>query len=143
MKFLLAKKIEMSQLFKKEGTVVPVTWIEAGPCFVVDIFEKNNGEKKKAQIGFEKKKKNIKKTEKGKEYKYLKEFEIKDQEIKKGDQINVSIFKEGDIIKTKLEEPEPTLPISLLLNTVVVLSGPLAFIGTSTSKGALPAAFEK
>jgi len=99
MKFLLAKKIEMSQLFKEKGTVVPVTWIKAGPCFVVGIQEGIYGKKNKAQIGFEKKKKNIKKTEKGKEYKYLKEFEIENQEFKKGDEINASVFKEGDVVK--------------------------------------------
>ena len=37
MKFILAKKIGMSQLFDEKGNVIPVTWVEAGPCFVTQI----------------------------------------------------------------------------------------------------------
>src|SRR3989344_5144285 len=33
-KFILAKKIEMSQVFDDKGKVHPVTWLEAGPMFV-------------------------------------------------------------------------------------------------------------
>ena len=53
------------------------------------------------QVGFcriEKKSK-IKKTMKGKEFKFIKEFRGKDDSLKVGDEINVSIFKEGDLVK--------------------------------------------
>ena len=47
----------MSQIFDEKGNVIPVTLIEAGPCFVTQIKEKS------VQIGFEKLKvKKIKKT---------------------------------------------------------------------------------
>ena len=111
MKFIIGKKIEMSQIFKG-NTVIPVTLIEAGPCFVTQIKTKEphkasvGKEAKKddyeaVQIGFEKKEKHIKKTEKGKEYKYLKEFLVSSHELsaKIGDKISVSIFEEGDKVK--------------------------------------------
>ena len=41
MKFILEKKIEMSQIFDEKGNTVPVTLIEAGPCFVTQIKTKD------------------------------------------------------------------------------------------------------
>jgi large subunit ribosomal protein L3 len=41
MKFVLAKKLEMSQIFDEKGNVVPVTLVEAGPCFVTQIKSKD------------------------------------------------------------------------------------------------------
>lgn len=105
MSFILAKKIEMSQVFKKDGTVVPVTLLEAGPCFVTQVKNKEKDGTDGVQIGFIKKKDNkIKKTEKGKGYKYLREFKTKNtvsdtELLRKGDEINVSVFKVGDIVK--------------------------------------------
>lgn len=97
MKFILGLKLEMSQIFNKKGDVVPVTLIEAGPCKVLQIKTEKKDKYQSVQIGFIKKTKKVKKTEKGKEYKYLKEF--KDGEYKLGDEINVSIFQEGEKVK--------------------------------------------
>lgn len=101
MNFILGKKIEMSQMFDEKGRVIPLTWIEAGPCVVLQIKNKEKDGYEAVQVGFEKKSKNIKKTEKGKEYKYLKEFPIFNSQfsMKVGDKIDVSIFKEGDKVK--------------------------------------------
>ena len=99
MKFLLGKKIGMSQLFGEKGKAVPVTWIEAGPCFAVQIKDENKDGYKAIQVGFKKKKKHIKKTEKEKEYRYLKEFQGDIDKCKVGDEINVSILEEGDKVK--------------------------------------------
>lgn len=95
MKFLLGKKIEMSQIFDEEGNIVPVTLIKAGPCFVTQIKEEA------IQIGFEKlKDKKVKKPQKDRPYRYLKEFLISNSQfLKIGDKIDVSIFKEGDKVK--------------------------------------------
>lgn len=88
----------MSQIFDEEGRVVPITWIEAGPCFITQIKSKEKDGYSAVQIGFEKKKKNIKKTEKGKDYKYLKELRG-EESLKVGDKIDISSFKEGDKVK--------------------------------------------
>ena len=91
----------MSQMFDEKGRVIPLTWIEAGPCVVLQIKNKEKDGYEAVQVCFEKKSKNIKKTEKGKEYKYLKEFPIFNSQfsMKVGDKIDVSIFKEGDKVK--------------------------------------------
>jgi len=112
MRFLLGKKLGMSQIFDEKGNQIPVTLIEAGPCTVLQIKTKNprtiaSGElrgKKDGydaiQIGFIPKIKKIKKPEKGKEFRYIKEQRIVDSEqYKVGDKIDVSIFQEGEKVK--------------------------------------------
>jgi len=110
--FILGKKIEMSQIFDEKGNVIPVTLVEAGPCFIVQIKTKEprsaadgglRGKKDgydAVQIGFEGlKEKKIKKPQKNKPYRYLKEFKTDVSKYKTGDKIDVSVFKEGDKIK--------------------------------------------
>jgi large subunit ribosomal protein L3 len=101
MRFILGKKLEMSQVFDDKGNVVPVTLVEAGPCQVVQVKTKENDGYQAVQIGFEKleKAKKIKKTMKGKEFRHLKEERTENAEqLKVGDKINVSVFKEGDMV---------------------------------------------
>ena len=99
MKFILGQKLGMSQIFDEKGNQIPVTVIEAGPCEVLQIKTKEKDKYEAVQIGFQKieKTKRIKKTMKGKEFRYLKEF--KNGEYKVGDKIDVSVFQEGDIVK--------------------------------------------
>lgn len=98
MKFILGKKIEMSQIFDERGNVIPVTLIDAGPCQVTQIKKKERDGYTAIQMGFEKlKEKKIKKTMKGKEFRYLREFK-NTKEYKVGDKIDISIFKEGDLV---------------------------------------------
>ncbi len=103
MKFILGKKIEMTQVFSEKGKVIPVTLVEAGPCVVTQIKIADKDKYEAVQIGFEKieKKNKIKKTMKGKEFKYLKEQRISDneQKLKVGDRIDVAFFQEGDKVK--------------------------------------------
>ena len=88
----------MSQIFTEDGKVIPVTLVEAGPCQVLEVKTKEKDGYEAVQIGFLKKTKRIKKTEKGKEFKYLREFR-NGQDFKTGDEINNSIFEEGDKVK--------------------------------------------
>ena len=106
MKFILGKKIGMSQLFDDSGRVIPVSLIEAGPCPVVQIKTKEKDGYQSAQIGFEEiKEKRISKPERGhfkkaglkKTYRYLKEFD--NGSFKVGQMITVDIFNPGEIIK--------------------------------------------
>jgi len=99
MKFILGQKLGMSQIFDEKGNQIPVTVIETGPCEVLQIKTKEKEKYEAVQIGFQKieKTKRIKKTMKGKEFRYLKEF--KNGEYKVGDKIDVSVFQEGDIVK--------------------------------------------
>jgi len=105
MKFILGQKLGMSQIFDEKGNVVPVTLIEAGPCWVTQIKSEEKDKYEAIQIGFGKlKEKKVKKPQKHKPYKYLREFKnkelgIKNQELRIGDKIEVSVFQEGDKVK--------------------------------------------
>lgn len=95
-KFILGKKIEMSQRFR-DDKAIPVTLIQAGPCFVTQIKTKEKDGYQAIQIGYEKKKpKKVKKTEKGKEFRYLKEFKTDPSKYKIGEEIKLDIFKIGE-----------------------------------------------
>lgn len=92
----------MTQIFKN-GEVVPVTLIEAGPCFVAQTKTQEKDDYNAIQIGFEKKAaRKTKKTERGKEFKHLREFRIDESGTRNyelGSKIDISIFKEGDKVK--------------------------------------------
>lgn len=103
LKFILGKKQGMSQIFDKEGNVIPVTVIEAGPCFVAQIKTKEKDGYNSIQIGLENlKEKKIKNSQKKKPYNHIREFLLKEEDLLKyniGDKIDVSIFVEGDKVK--------------------------------------------
>jgi large subunit ribosomal protein L3 len=99
MKFILGKKIKMSQIFDKEGNCIPVTIVEAGPCYVTQLKTKEKDGYEAVQIGFEKlKEKKITKSKQKKPFRYLKEFRDDPKNYQLGQEINVSIFKEGDLV---------------------------------------------
>lgn len=100
MSFILGKKIGMTQVWK-ENNVIPVTIIKAGPCFVTQIKKKEKDGYEAIQLGYEKinKEKKIKKTEKNKPYKWLKEFKENTEKISEGDIIDVSSFQIGQMVK--------------------------------------------
>lgn len=87
----------MSQIFDQTGKATPVTLIEAGPCEVTQVKSKEKDKYEAVQLGFLPKTKHVKKTEKGKAFKYLKEFS--GGEYKLGDIIDVSAFQEGEKVK--------------------------------------------
>ncbi len=94
MQFILGEKQGMSQYFDQQGNVIPVTVIEAGPCFVTQVKKKEKDNYQAVQVGF---KKNHKKNQKS--YKYLTEFLVSSSTSKQGDKITADIFKKGDQIK--------------------------------------------
>jgi len=106
MKFILAKKIGMSQIFREDGKVTPVTLVEAGPCSVTQIKTKEKDGYDAVQIAFDNiKEKNTPKPQQGhfkkaglkKNYRYLKEFQ--GQDLKVGDLIKASLFNQGEIVE--------------------------------------------
>ena len=50
---ILGKKIGMTQIFKEDGEVVPVTLIESGPCSVLQVKTKETDGYNAIQVGFE------------------------------------------------------------------------------------------
>lgn len=53
---LLGKKLGMTQIFSKDGQCVPVTVIQAGPCYVLDVKTADAHGYSGVQFGFEPKK---------------------------------------------------------------------------------------
>ena len=51
-KAILATKVGMTQIFEEDGTVVPVTVLQAGPCVVTQIKTKENDGYEAIQVGF-------------------------------------------------------------------------------------------
>lgn len=92
----------MTQFFTAEGKFVPVTLLECGPCEVLQIKSTEKDGYEALQFGFSKieKKNKVKKTAKGKEYRYIKEERIEgENQLKLGDKVDLSIFKEGEKVK--------------------------------------------
>ena len=106
-KAILGKKLGMTQIFAEDGTLIPVTVIEAGPCSVVQKKTVEVDGYSAVQVGFQdKKEKNVNKPMKGHFAKagvapkrYLRELKLDNAgEMNVGDEIKVDVFAEGDVI---------------------------------------------
>jgi len=100
MKFVLGKKLNMTQIFDESGNVRPVTLVEVEPCTVTQIRTEEKDGYKAIQIGFGHKKK-INKPEQGHlsdlgQFSVLREFKANTEEFKVGDKVDVSSFEDGD-----------------------------------------------
>ena len=107
---ILGKKIGMTSIFNAEGNLVTVTIIEAGPCKVLSLRNKEKDGYEAVVLGFqEKKEKHVSKPVLGQFKKNnlsplakVREFKGFDtSSMKVGDDIKVDLFKEGDIIKVR------------------------------------------
>ena len=106
-KAILGKKLGMTQIFDANGLVIPVTVVEAGPCFVTQVKTMENDGYSAVQIAFEDIKENLvnkplmgqfKKAEVSAK-RYLKEFKLENaEEYKAGDKITCEVFAEGDLV---------------------------------------------
>lgn len=99
MKVLLGEKLEMTQVFREDGSVVPVTLVKAGPCTVTNVRENPAGQKT-AIIGYGTVK-NTAKPQRGEwkdlgSFAFVKEFEAEGAEIARGNIFDVTVFAEGD-----------------------------------------------
>lgn len=64
-KAILATKVGMTQVFQEDGTLIPVTVLQAGPCVVTQIKTEENDGYKAVQVGFVDKKEKIVTKDKG------------------------------------------------------------------------------
>jgi len=120
MKFILGKKLGMSQVYDDKGEVIPVTVIEAEPNVIVQIRTKDKDKYEAVQVGYGvRKEKNIAKAQKGHfkdlgKFSVVKEFRVdskgrtsrgEEQEtieslkLAVGQKIDVSVFVPGDLVK--------------------------------------------
>lgn len=103
MKFILGRKIEMSQVYRPDGTVVPVTLVEAGPCVVTQVKTDDRDGYAAVQLGFMPRR-TISKPQEGHlkdlpAFSVLREFRVeKNPELKRGDAVAAATFTPGDVI---------------------------------------------
>jgi large subunit ribosomal protein L3 len=107
MKFIIGTKIGMTQVFRADGTVVPVTKVQAGPCVVTQIKTKEKDGVAAVQIGFgEQKKFRVPKAQQGHlkglmSVRVMRDFTApKEAEtLNRGDIFTVKTFAPGDKIQ--------------------------------------------
>ncbi len=107
MKGLLGKKLGMSHMFMKNGQVVPVTLIEAGPCYVTQIKSGDTDGYSAIQMGFgETKEKSLTKPQIGHlsksgapSLRFLAEIRTdKTDDMSVGQKLGANVFEAGDMV---------------------------------------------
>ena len=108
MKGIIGKKVGMTQLFDERGVVVPVTVIEAGPCYVTQVKTVETDGYSAVQLGFEEvAERKLTKGQKGHVQKAgtpnvrrLREMRADDGDIQYnlGDVIKADIFQDGEMV---------------------------------------------
>jgi large subunit ribosomal protein L3 len=102
---ILGKKLGMTQVFREDGTAVPVTVIEATPGCVVQVKTNERDGYEAVKVGFfeEKKEKRVTRPIKGvfeksgqKPYRVLREFPMGGLSV--GEMVTVERFQKGDTV---------------------------------------------
>ena len=104
-KGLIGKKIGMTQIFDESGLAVPITLIEAGPCYVTQVRNPEKDGYNAVQLGFEEAKPkqltggqlgHLKNNELP-PLRFLREFRVKDPQVSEGDKLEVGdVFEVGE-----------------------------------------------
>ncbi len=109
MKGILGKKVGMTQIFSERGEVVPVTVIEAGPCFVAQIKTVERDGYAAVQLGFEETKpkrltqpqlRHLQKSNLP-ALRHLRELRVSVDELtdlEEGQEVTVDIFEKGEMV---------------------------------------------
>ena len=106
MKGILGRKVGMTQVFTKDGKLIPVTVVEVEPNVVMQVKTNEKDGYNSIQLGvFEKSEKKANKAEAGRAKqanttpkRFLKEIRDVEGSYNVGDKVGVSIFEVGDIV---------------------------------------------
>jgi large subunit ribosomal protein L3 len=104
LKGLIGKKVGMTQIFDTAGVAIPVTLIEAGPCYVTQVRRPEQDGYSAVQLGFDEvKPKRLTGGQIGHlkrnnlpPLRFLREFREKNPELKEGDKLTVDVFQIGE-----------------------------------------------
>ncbi len=104
LKGLIGKKVGMTQIFDDTGLAIPVTLIEAGPCYVTQVRLPEQDGYSAVQLGFgETKPKRLTGGQLGhlkrnnlSPLRFLREFRVKEPEVEEGQKLTVDLFAVGD-----------------------------------------------
>ena len=99
MAFIIGRKIEMTQQFKEDGIVVPVTLVKVENNVVTQVRTTDNDGYVAVQLGVDIKRE-LNKPDLGhlkdlSQFGTLREFRVEETDLNRGDEINVSIFEPG------------------------------------------------
>ena len=106
-KAIIGKKLGMTQVFMQDGTMVPVTVVQAGPCTVVQKKTVERDGYSAVQLGYEEvPERKLNKPEQGHlkkanagSLKHLKEFQLDNADaLEVGAKIECDVFAEGDFV---------------------------------------------
>ena len=106
-KFLLARKKGMTQIFREDGNVVPVTVLEVGPCTITGIRDKKRDGYRAVQLGFiPGRDKHVNKPQRVaaekagvKAFRVLREFRVDATDgFEVGQEITAETFEVGDVV---------------------------------------------
>ncbi|MCD6291221.1 MAG: 50S ribosomal protein L3 [Anaerolineae bacterium] len=109
MKGILGRKLGMTQIFDESGAVIPVTIIEAGPCFVTQVRIPERDGYSAIQLGFgQVRPKRLTRGQLGHLRKhdlpplrYLREIRMSEEEASQytvGQQVTVDLFQPGEFV---------------------------------------------
>ena len=107
MKGLIGKKVGMTQVFDESGNAIPVTVIQAGPCYVTQVRTVERDGYVAVQLGFnETKPQRLTQGQLGHlrrnnlpALRHLREFRVRNNgelDVSEGQEIKVDVFKEGE-----------------------------------------------
>lgn len=100
---ILGRKRGMTTIFSPEGTAIPVTVLEAGPCYVTQIRTPEREGYSAVQLGFEESKR-LNKPERGHlkslpPLRHLREFRAEGEALPAiGEKVDVGIFQPGELV---------------------------------------------
>ncbi len=106
LKGLIGKKVGMTQIFDENGAALPVTIIEAGPCFVTQVRSTETDGYSAVQLGYGETKPSrltggqlghLKRNELP-PLRFLREFRVKNPDVQPGDKVTVEAFSQGDFV---------------------------------------------
>ena len=100
MSFIIGRKHEMTQVFREDGRIVPVTLIQAEPNVVTQLRTEDVDGYTAVQLGTHVKGRDLNKSEAGHlkglpEARVLREFRVKSTDLTRGQMIDVSSFTPG------------------------------------------------
>jgi large subunit ribosomal protein L3 len=107
LKGLIGKKVGMTQIFDENGAAIPVTLIEAGPCYVTQVRLPEMDGYSAVQLGYEEvKQKRLTSGQLGHlkrnnlpPLRFLREFRQKEPDVKEGDKLTVeAVFNVGEAV---------------------------------------------
>ena len=104
-KAIIGKKLGMTQVFQSDGTMVPVTVIQAGPCTVTQKKTIERDGYEAIQLGFEEvAERKLNKPElghlkaSGATVKHLHEFKLEGSALEVGAKVECDVFAAGDFV---------------------------------------------